>query len=491
MLHGVQCRRMSFLAIYSWIQSRPQPLEQPATSMARYIVRPRGRLISTGDSLATVSLSPQARAAQLDSVRELRNNHPALAELGRWLNDQPRTSVRPVSTEAPILGTIVLDMDEDHAAQIPTIADLLVIEDRPFELIRPRRASGAKNRVTARDLWHLRAIGLTRARGAKFDGDGAGVTVAVLDTGIDARHAEFQGKMIDMITFDVDTGTSHSTQPSIDTEGHGTHVAGLLAGRRVGVAPSATIINGIMIPDAKGSLSHFVLALEWAASRADVAIVNMSAGIPGYVEGMEDAIADLVELGVLPVIAVGNEGRDRTRSPGNFNSVLSVGASTKSGAVASFSGSGTYTVDHQTYRVPDLVAPGQSVTSSVQGGGYERWGGTSMATPIVSGVAALIVQRHGDIPLLELTDALVDTCKDLGVSMDRQGAGIVQVSAAIADDLDELSGSNAMASRPKVSKRSRRRSSRSRRAPAVANRQADSTSGNTTGASADQGGAQP
>ena len=359
------------------------------------------------------------------------------------------------------MGTRVLDMEEDHAAQIPTIADLLVIEDRPLDLIRPRRASGTKKRLATRDLWHLEAIGLTRARRAKFVGDGAGVAVAVLDTGIDSSHPEFQGKMIEMVTFDVNRGTPHSSQPSIDTEGHGTHVAGLLAGRRVGVAPSATIINGTMIPNAKGTLAHFVLALEWAASRADIAIVNMSAGIPGYVEGMEDAVADLVELGVLPVIAIGNEGRGRTRSPGNYNSVLSVGASNRSGAVASFSGSGSYTVDHQIYRVPDLVAPGQSVTSSVQGGGYGQWNGTSMATPIVSGVAALIVQKHGDIPLLELTDALVDTCEDLGVSADRQGAGVIQVSAAIVDDLDQLSGSNAMASRPKRRGRSVKRSDQS------------------------------
>lgn len=114
-----------------------------------------------------------------------------------------------------------------------------------------------------------------------------------------------------------------------------------------------------------------------------------------------------------------------------------------------------------------------------------------MATPIVSGVAALIVQKHGDIPFLELTDALVDTCKDLGVSPDRQGAGIVQVSAATVDDLDELSGSNSLASRPKRSKRSRGQSSQSRPAPAMANRQAASTSDNATGASAHQGGPQP
>lgn len=309
--------------------------------MARYIGRPRGRLISAGDSLATVSLSPEARAAQLESVRSVRNTHPALVELGRWLKEQSNSTVRSVSTEAPIMGTLVLDMEENHAAQIPTIADLLVIEDRPLDLIRPRRASGTKKRLATRDLWHLKAIGLTRARGAKFVGDGAGVAVAVLDTGIDSSHPEFQGKTIEMVTFDVNRGTPHSSQPSIDTEGHGTHVAGLLAGRRVGVAPSATIINGTMIPNAKGTLAHFVLALEWAASRADIAIVNMSAGIPGYVEGMEDAVADL------------------------------------------------------------------------------------------------------------------------GVSADRQGAGVVQVSAAIVDDLDQLSGSYAMASRPKRRGRSVKRSDQS------------------------------
>lgn len=436
--------------------------------MARYIVRPQGPLVSTGHSLASVSLTAQARSAQLESVRGLRNENAALRELDRWLQDDTDTTVRRISTDAPTMGTMVLDMDEDHAAQISAIADLLVIKDRPLELIRPRRTATTKRRLTSRDLWHLSAIGLTRARGAGFDGNGAGVTVAVLDTGIDSSHAEFQGKMIEMVTYDVDSWTSRSSQPSIDTEGHGTHVAGLVGGRRVGVAPSATIVNGTMIPGGEGSLSDFVLALEWAASRPDIAVVNMSAGIPGYIEGMEDAIADLLTLGVLPIIAIGNEGRNRTRSPGNYNSVLSVGACSKSGAVASFSGSGTYTVDHQIYRVPDLVAPGRSVTSSVQGGGYQQWDGTSMATPIVSGIAALILQKHPTISFLDLTDALQDTCEDLGVSIDRQGAGVVQVSAATVDDLEDLSGSSAMASRPKHSKRTRTRSKRFQPTPPVA-----------------------
>ena len=178
-------------------------------------------------------------------------------------------------------------------------------------------------------------------------------------------------------------------------------------------------------------LSDFVLALEWAASRPEVQIVNMSAGIPGYLPEMREPVADLLAVGLLPVIATGNEGRNRTRSPGNYNEVLSIGASNKRNRVASFSSGGTLVADNHQYVVPDLVAPGQAVYSSVMGGGYESWDGTSMATPIVAGVAALILEKHPGLSVPDLQEALLSTCRDLGQTEDRQGAGLVQVKAAV------------------------------------------------------------
>jgi len=79
-----------------------------------------------------------------------------------------------------------------------------------------------------------------------------------------------------------------------------------------------------------------------------------------------------------------------------------------------------------------LVAPGEGVYSSVQGGGYEAWDGTSMATPIVSGVAALILEKYSkQMNVGQLFDALLNNCKDLGQDKERQGKGLVQVTAEL------------------------------------------------------------
>jgi subtilisin family serine protease len=183
-----------------------------------------------------------------------------------------------------------------------------------------------------------------------------------------------------------------------------------------------------MIPHGKGSLANFILAMEWAALQGDVSIINMSAGKRGFVEGMEQAVEDLLSVGILPVIAIGNEGEGASRSPGNYDPVLSVGASDKQGKIWDGSSSGTYKVKGSDYNVPDLVAPGKAVTScNIFGGGLIAKKGTSMATPIVSGVAALIFEKNPDITVLDLQNLLLDTCKDLQAVPVRQGAGLVQV----------------------------------------------------------------
>lgn len=157
----------------------------------------------------------------------------------------------------------------------------------------------------------------------------------------------------------------------------------------------------------------------------------MSAGLPGYFPEMRAAVAGLLAVGVLPVFATGNEGRNRTRSPGNYIEPISVGATNRQNRVASFSSSGVLVSDNHQYIVPDLVAPGESVYSSVMGGSYQAWDGTSMATPIVSGIAALILEKYPHITVTNLVEKLFDTCQDIGQPPLRQGQGLVQVQAAL------------------------------------------------------------
>jgi subtilisin family serine protease len=252
------------------------------------------------------------------------------------------------------------------------------------------------------------------------------VTIAVLDTGIDATHRELDGRVVGGVAFDVDNQVVTDREPG-DTDGHGTHVAGLIAGKSVGVAPGAKLIDGLMIPKRKGTFSAFVQAMEWAAQNPDVQIINVSAGLLGFQPGFDDVVRALLFAGVLPIAAVGNEGRNRTRSPGNYQPLLSVGATAGDGSVAAFSGSGRIQIDHQVYDVPDLVAPGKDVYSSVRGGGYEAWQGTSMSAPIVSGLAALVLERQPDLPVLDVMDVLLNAATPVPGDPSRAGLGAARL----------------------------------------------------------------
>ena len=142
---------------------------------------------------------------------------------------------------------------------------------------------------------------------------------------------------------------------------------------------------------------------------------------------MEEVIRDMLAVGVLPVCASGNEGCNYTRSPGNYRNVLSVGASNNQGRVWHRSSSAKININYHEYNIPHLVAPGEQVYSSVVQGGYESWNGTSMATPIVSGVAALLLERDPDLTVSQLRDKLLSRCKLLNQPKERQGLGLVQV----------------------------------------------------------------
>lgn len=194
-----------------------------------------------------------------------------------------------------------------------------------------------------------------------------------------------------------------------------------------------------MLPNGRGTLAQFVLALEWAAQRPEVQIVNISAGIFGYDAGLKDTVADLMASGLLPVVAVGNEGPDTNRTPGNYPTVVSVGAADRDGRVAGFSGGGRMIVDNQAYTLPSLVAPGAGVYSCVRGGGYEDWDGTSMATPVVTGVAALVLERYPGITVASLRGELYSMVRDLKLPPERQGRGLIQVTGVLDDEAETTS----------------------------------------------------
>ncbi|GLF93239.1 S8 family peptidase [Streptomyces yaizuensis] len=276
--------------------------------------------------------------------------------------------------------------------------------------------------------------------------DGRGVTVAVLDTGVDKSHADLKGQVVGERNF--------SDSPDArDRDGHGTHVASTVAGtgarsggKHKGVAPGARILSAKVLDDESlGEDSGIIAGMDWAVAQgADV--INMSLGgrdQPG-IDPLEAHVNKLSkETDVLFAIAAGNHGPDAGSlgSPGTADAALTVGAVDDTGRMASFSSRGPRAGDGAVK--PDVTAPGVAVTAAsargsataVQEGerpaGYVGISGTSMATPHVAGAAALLKQRHPSWSGERIKAVLTASAKDGGHSLFAQGAGQIAVDRAL------------------------------------------------------------
>ncbi|MBD2458650.1 S8 family serine peptidase [Nostoc sp. FACHB-87] len=398
--------------------------------MKLYIIRPKTSSVTRSLSLMSRKLTPQSRRMQAAEVKAFWQQDSVYQEIQRWIADAREDGVIQIAqAETVITGTVIVKMTEEEAARMrEELPDADITEDRPIELIQPEAsATDLKTEISQSDLWHLAAINLDNCRQKGYEYTGQDITIAVLDTGVDGNHPALKGRITKAFTFDAQNYQVLPMNPSVDTHKHGTHVAGLICGNKIGVAPNTNIFSGVIIPGGTGNLSDFILALSWVSQQPEISIVNISAGFIGYLPDMEIAIESLLLSGILPVCAVGNEGRNRTRSPGNYRDVVSVGSSTIDKRIAGFSGSATLNTGSHQYQVPNLVAPGKEIYSSIPGDKYEAISGTSMATPIVSGIAALILEEYPNIEVLDLKEELFARCETLQVPQDRQGYGLIQV----------------------------------------------------------------
>lgn len=400
--------------------------------MPLYIIRSKTSLISQSLSLIDRKFTSESREEQAQEVEEIYQQAPEYQTLIEWAKEKEAEKQNDFtvlkSPENPgATGTAIIEMSEEAAKELKQeLPEFFILKDQPLDLIQPEKITTsykAEAELTQNDLWHLERV----LSHLKPQVTGKGITIAVLDTGIDSSHPALRNKVSQAVEFDIHKGQVKKLPNSLDTDGHGTHVAGLICGNRIGVAPGAKVINCLMLPKGRGSLSNFILALDWASKNQAISIVNVSAGLLRFSPEMEEMMLDLLAVGILPICASGNDGLNVTRSPGNYRSVISVGATNNRDKVASFSSSGTLISDKHQYNIPHLVAPGEQVYSSVTQGGYEAWNGTSMATPIVSGVAALLLERFPDITVNALREELFNRCKTLNEPVTRQGLGLIQV----------------------------------------------------------------
>ncbi|MFE9473261.1 S8 family serine peptidase [Streptomyces griseofuscus] len=269
---------------------------------------------------------------------------------------------------------------------------------------------------------------------------GKGVTVAVLDSGADLTHPD----LVDRITR---SRTFIDGEEVADRDGHGTHVTSTVGGsgaasdgQEKGVAPDATLAVGKVLSDeGSGSESQIIAGMEWAARDVHARIVSMSLGSSDPSDGtdpMSQALDSLSqETGALFVVAAGNTGAPSSiSSPGAADAALTVGAVDSADQPAYFTSAGPRAGDDALK--PDLSAPGVDILAArsqlTDGSGYyTTMSGTSMATPHVAGVAALLAQEHPDWTGAQLKDALMSTSEQLGLSAYTVGAGRVSVPDAV------------------------------------------------------------
>jgi serine protease len=217
----------------------------------------------------------------------------------------------------------------------------------------------------------------------RYAGTGAGVTAYVIDTGIRASHGDFGGRAAS--GYDA-VGDGNGTS---DCNGHGTHVSGTIGGATYGVAKGVKLVAvRVLGCSGSGTWSGVISGINWVAqNHSGPSVANMSLG-GGPSAAVDQAVAGAVASGVTFAVAAGNNGTDACgSSPAREPSAITVGATTSSDARASFSNTGACL---------DLCAPGDSVTSawSSSDSAIKTLSGTSMATPHVTGAAALYLAAH-------------------------------------------------------------------------------------------------
>jgi subtilisin family serine protease len=262
---------------------------------------------------------------------------------------------------------------------------------------------------------------------------GKGVKVAVLDTGVDEKHPDLQGRQIAEKNF---TESPDNT----DEVGHGTHVASTIAGKGEkyrGVAPDAEILDGKVCHPGGCSESAILGGMQWAAEQG-ASVINMSlgGGDTPEIDPIEEAVNRISqETGALFVIAAGNSGRPETiGSPGSAESALTVGAVDRNDGIAPFSSRGP-AADGAVK--PDVTAPGVDIVAAEAGTqGHVSMSGTSMATPHVAGVVALLRQQHPDWAGTRLKATIMASAKaNPSLTAFDQGTGRVDVAKMLGQQV--------------------------------------------------------
>jgi subtilisin len=310
--------------------------------------------------------------------------------------------------EIPLIDAIVVEGPEQAAQGLAHAPFVRYVEPDPPQAVWTQEDTlvyGVDN-IDAEVLWG----GANKATNVIPGRGGAGINVAVIDTGIDCGHPDLAPNCMYGVNY-----VSKGKDP-FDNHGHGTHVAGIIAARDngigvIGVAPEATLY-AVKVLDANGSgyWSSVASGIVWA-TRNNMDVINMSLGGSSFSQAVADAVEAASAAGVLVVSAAGNSGCcDTVLYPAKLPDSMAVAAVDANDQRASFSSTGLDV---------DVAAPGVAILSTVPTGscklcdpsGYRTLSGTSMATPHVAGAAALLISRG--LSAAQAWEHLAGTAKDL------------------------------------------------------------------------------
>ncbi len=379
------------------------------------------------------ALRATAAHAQASALALLRSRGRAERARTLWIDDAIAVRATPALLEdlARLPGVERIEVDEPvrFAGDVPSPADALT------------------------SSWNLATIGVP-AVWSTYGYDGTGVVIGSMDTGVDTSHAAIGAKWRGGANswFDAVNG-----QPApYDDHGHGTHTIGTLVGgdgpgpfpTDIGVAYGARFIAAkvLDLDNSFSTASTVIAGAQWMLDpdgNPDTDDFPQIVSNSWYFSsqtytGFHATVDAWRAAGIIPVFCIGNygPGAGTTRPPGNYDNVIGVGATDAADAIASFSSrgpspsGGAFPHDH---RKPDLCAPGVAVLSSVPGGSYQSWNGTSMATPHVAGTIALLLQAHPGLDYGTVRGLLLSTAVDLGAAGydDDYGYGRLDAFAAV------------------------------------------------------------